>query len=245
VNAPNCEVAANSNSSNALNISGSGQMTTPCAITVGDVNVGSRLHLNKCTSPTTHAAATADPYAAIAAPSIPSGACKTVPPLPATLQPGYYCSGLTINGQATFSPGLYYVKGNLSLQGSANVTGNGVTFFVEKSGTTAISGSAVVSLSAATSGTYAGMLFFGDRAADTSHNNNISGSTSSTLTGVIYYPTQKVTFSGGSSQPNTCTQIVGDLITFSGSTNFGNNCSGTGVRDIFSADGKITTALAE
>ena len=103
-------------------------------------------------------------------------------------------------------------------------------FCVDKSGTTAISGSATATLSAPTTGTYAGILIFGDRTATTSNNNNISGSSSSTLTGVLYFPTQQITYSGGSNASTTCTQLVGDTITFSGSTSIGNSCTGTGTK---------------
>ncbi len=229
VQAPHCDVVSDSNNSDAFDLSGSARMTTPCAITVGGVNAGSGLTETTCTTPDIHAASTPDPYASVPAPSA-IGPCLTVPTLPATLPFGNYCNGLTINGTAIFSPGPYYINGNFSIQGSAHVTGGGVTFFVTSSGTTAISGSAFAQLSAPITGTYAGILIFGDRLGGTSHNNNISGSSASTLTGVLYFPTQQITYSGGSNAGSTCTQLIGDTITFSGSTTIGNTCTGTGTK---------------
>ncbi len=245
VQAPNCDVVANSNNSDALDMSGSAQLTTPCTITVGGQNTTSGLTLTSCTKPTTGAKATTDPYASLATPT-PQGSCLTVPNPSTNVLPGYYCNGLSISGSGTttFQPGFYYVQGNLAFQGSANVSGSGVTFFIQKSGTTAISGSATVNLSAPTSGTYAGILFFGDRAGNTSNNNNISGSSSSVLTGAIYYPTQQVSYTGGSSSPSNCTQIIGDTITFSGSTYLGASCSGTGVSSI-APPGSLTASLVQ
>jgi hypothetical protein len=96
-----------------------------------------------------------------------------------------------------------------------------------------------------TTGTYAGILFFGDRAGNTSNNNNISGSSSSVLVGTIYYPTQQVTYSGGSTAPSNCTHIIGDTITFSGATYLGNGCASDGVASINPPGGSTTASLVQ
>lgn len=243
VDANHCDVVSNSSSSTSIDLSGSAQVTTPCLITVGGVNAGSGLHETSCTTPDIHAQSTPDPYSSVPTPTA-SGACLTVPHLPATLQPGDYCSGLSISGTATFAAGTYYVDGNLALQAGANVTGSGVTFYVTKRGTTAISGSAIAALSAPITGTYAGIVFFGDRTGTTSNNNNFSGSSSSTITGVIYYPTQLVTFSGSSGAYSTCTEVIADKITFSGATTLGVGCTGTGV-ELFSSPGMKYASLVQ
>lgn len=233
VQAPNCTVVSDSDNSDALDMSGSAKLTTPCSVSVGGQNTTSGLTLTKCTNPTTNAPATPDPYASVPEPtSLASGTCLTLPNPPINVPQGYYCHGINVSTTATFQAGTYYVKGNLAFQGGSNVSGSNVTFFVDKSGTTAISGSATVNISAPTSGTYSGILLFGDRAGGTSNNNNISGSSSSVLTGALYYPTEEVTYSGGSSSPSACTQVVGYVITFSGSAYVGDSCSGVGVANI-------------
>ena len=243
VQAPGCDIVANSNNADALDMSGSAVVKTPCTITVGGQNTTSGLTLTSCTRPTTGATATPDPYASLANPTVP-GLCSTLPSPPTTVMPGYYCSGINISGTTTFQPGFYYVKGNLAFQGGSNVSGTGVTFFIYKSGTTAISGSATVNISAPTTGTYAGVLLFGDRNATTSNNNNISGSSSSVLQGALYYPTQQVSYTGGSNSPSNCTEVIGDDITFSGATYLGDNCAGTGVKQI-SPSGTKTASLVQ
>lgn len=234
VHAPNCDIISNSSSSNAIDMSGSAMATTPCTVSVGGQTTTSGLTLTVCTQPYTGAPVGSDPYASVAAPTISaSTACLTLPNPATNVPPGYYCHGINISGTATFQPGLFVVGGNLAFQGGSNVSGSGVTFYVQKSGTTAISGSATVSLSAPTSGTYSGILLFGDRTGTTSNNNNISGSSSSSMVGAIYYPTQRVTYSGGSSTPSgVCTQVIADTITFSGSTYLGTACAGAGVQTI-------------
>ena len=53
------------------------------------------------------------------------------------------------------------------------------------------------------------------------------------ITGVIYTPTQTVSYSGGNTTGGTgCTQIVASIIIFDGNSEFDNNCSGTGVSSI-------------
>lgn len=243
VQAPGCDIVANSDNSDALDMSGSARATTPCTITVGGQTTTSGLTLTTCTRPTTNATATPDPYASLSNPVSLGASCQTLPNPPINVPPGYYCNGINISTTATFQPGFFYVKGNLAFQGGSNVSGTGVTFFIYKSGTTAISGSATVNISAPTSGTYAGVLLFGDRNGTTANNNNISGSSASVLQGTLYYPTQQVSYTGGSNSPSNCTEIIGDTITFSGTTYVGDNCAGTGVNQIVPAGTKTASLV--
>jgi Flp pilus assembly protein TadG len=230
IEAPGCSVIANSTSNSAVNMTGSAKIRTPCLVAVGNVKVTSGLQLTKCKNPTIGAAATADPYASVPAPTA-SGPCLTVPSdSNVTLSPGHYCDGLTVNSSATFNPGVYYVDGNFAIQGSATASGTAVTFYLTGTNT-AISGSATVNFTAPPNGIYSGILFFGARTV-TNGNNAISGGTNSNLTGAIYFPTQNVTFSGGSSSGSNCTQIVAGTITVSGQADFGSSCNGDGMGNI-------------
>ena len=235
VQATHCDVISNSSSSSAIDMSGSAVLNTPCTVSVGQQVTTSGLTLTSCSKPVTGATASADPYASIPSPTLPSVGCLSVPTPPTDIGPGWYCNGMNISGTATFQGGFYYIQHNLAFQGGSNVSlvagSIGATFFIEKSGTTAISGSAVVNLKAQATGTYAGILFFGDRTANTSNNNNISGSSGSILNGALYFPTQYVTYSGGSASAS-CTQVIGDIITFSGATTVNQNCSGIGTLNI-------------
>jgi len=242
----NCDVVADSNSSSAINMSGSAQATVPCAVTVGTADTTSGLTLTKCTSVTTHAPSVADPYASVSQPT-GSGLCKTVPSNATDLYEGWYCSGLVTSwGPITFHPGTYVVTGgSLQFQAGTIASGTNVTFFVGAGYTLAVSGSATVVFSAPTTGTYAGILFFGDRTA-TSGNNSFSGSSLSSITGAVYFPTQTIVYSGSASSGAACTQLVGGIITISGSANFTHNCSGDGMNNIAVADGRTgSVRLAE
>lgn len=238
LDSPNCDIVSDSTASNAINVSGNASLTAPCVVSAGSSTQASGIHLTKCTSMTNHAAVATDPYAGVPTPSIP-GACIQLSGKPATISPGYYCKGLSVNWSAatTFDPGLYYVDGgNFSIGGQANVTGASVTFFIAKGNTVAISGGATVNFSAPTGGTYTGMVFFGDRAA-TNGNNNISGGSGAVITGAIYFPTENVTYSGASSSGSDCTQLIASTVTVSGNANFNNTCPGDGMSTISVQDG--------
>ena len=223
--ASHCDVVSDSSSNQSIDVSGGAGVTADCLIAVGTSVVNSNVTLKECTSPTNKATAVPDPFASVTQPTL-TGTCISVANRATDLYQGWYCHGLSTSwGPITIHPGLYVVSGgNLAFNAGTTATGTGVTFFVAAGETAAVSGSAVVSFSAPTTGTYAGLLFFGDRTA-TNGNNNFSGSSTSTLVGAIYFPKEEVTFSGGASN-TSCTQIVADTITISGTADFNGNCSG-------------------
>ena len=236
--AKNCDVVSDSNTSNAIDMSGSSKLSADCILSVGSVLTTSGLTLNKCTTATVHATSVPDPYLNVPAPP-ESGTCLQVANRATTLGPGWYCKGLSTSwGPITFSSGTYVVSGGgLDFNAGTTATGSGVTFWVAAGQTLAISGSATVNFSAPTSGTYAGIVFFGDRTA-TNGNNNISGSTTSTIVGAIYFPSEEITYSGGTSSGSNCTQLIGYTITISGSAYFSHTCSGDGMAAMNDVDGQ-------
>jgi Flp pilus assembly protein TadG len=87
---------------------------------------------------------------------------------------------------------------------------------------------------------YPGMLFIQDRRAETkmtgsekSVNQNIfNGGADLSLTGLLYFPSQSVTWSGNS-DTNSCTQIIANTVSFTGNTNLSNTgCAEMGVKPI-------------
>ena len=233
----NCDIVSDSASSNVISVGGAGSLTVPCAVSVGSSTMSSGVHLTKCTSMTNGASPATDPYASIPAPSVP-GACQTVSNKQTTFTPGYYCSGIHINWSAavTFQPGLYYISGgNLTVNGGANITGTGVTFYLSSGSSVSMAGGSTVSLSAPTSGTYSGIVYFGDR-SDTTSAPSFGGGSGQVITGVLYFPSQNVSYSGNSSAMSECTQVVGYTVTFSGNANFNSTCPGDGMTTVNVSD---------
>ncbi len=120
----------------------------------------------------------------------------------------------TGSGALTLGSGLYTIGGNLSLTGSGTLTGSNVTFYTLGSSTVTGSGSEV--LTAPTSGTYNGVLFY-QPPSDTS-GMSITGSGGSTIQGIVYAPGAPLTLTGSGSMTVSLDIIVDTLsVTGSGS----------------------------
>jgi len=224
-----CSVMANSVAANAVNLQGAAKLSADCVISGGGVKATSGLTMTACGSAITQAAPAADPYANVPAPT-PTGGCQPVPNN-GSLQPGRYCSGMSIKGTVTLEPGVYYLEGDLSANANANITGSGVTIYLTNGGRVKLNGSAHIDISAPTTGAYAGMLLFGDRNSS-GGTNKLLGNAASKMTGAIYFPSQKVEYQGNFSGTNGCTQVVGLLVEWTGNTTVGVDCAAQGMNPI-------------
>ncbi len=169
-----------------------------------------------------------------------------------TLSPGTYTGITIQSGaNVTMSPGTYYLDassscsnsghGNFTVQGGT-VTGNGVTVVMtnSQSGLFATTGEVnitggTVTMTAPTSGTYPNFLFIGDTRPDKLTDSyalggnvcgqcseSISGSASTTFSGIIYMANDQVSFTGNSAE-NACLSIVADEVVVSGTATL--NCT--------------------
>lgn len=171
-----------------------------------------------------------------------------------TVNPGTY-TGLSVSGSnnISFRPGLYAINGNISFNGTFDVTGSGVTFLMGKgtgSGyafTTA--GAMTATLSAATTagatgGAIPGILF----ASQSSGASGFNAASGLGFTGVIYYPNGPWAIAGATaSGSTTCAELIASTITIIGATNLATACSSYGVATFDSTPGTIsyTTALVQ
>jgi hypothetical protein len=86
-----------------------------------------------------------------------------------------------------------------------------------------LSGNSTVNFSAPTSGPLAGILFFQDRSIPSSAAvSTITGNSSSTFDGAIYFATTAVAFNGNSSV-NGYSILVADKLVIGGNATVGNN----------------------
>jgi hypothetical protein len=175
-----------------------------------------------------------DPYAGLAQPSV-SGPCLTLPSsnAEATIPPGRYCGGGILKGKKHFQAGGLYIMdgGSFKINASAEVDGAGVTFFLTNDASTDWNGTAKVTLSAPTSGTYQGVLFYGDpdNTYGSTTQNKFNGTADSLLTGALYFPNQDVQFLGNFSGTNGCMRVVSRTMKFTGNLNLNSNCSAYGI----------------
>lgn len=68
-----------------------------------------------------------------------------------------------------------------------------------------------------------GVAFYVDRNAP-ANSDAFSGGSTMSITGSIYMPSQKVSYSGGSSTNPACLQLIADTVTLSGGSSFGVVC---------------------
>ena len=228
-----CGLMSNSLSDSAVRVSGASDLTVPCIVSAGGVVEGGTINMTDCNEPVTQAPPAIDPYASLAKPEV-SGACQSFPSGSgvAVLAPGRYCGGGNIRGTLALSPGVYVVDGgNVRINASASLTGTGVTLYFTNDATIDINGSANLTLSAPTSGPYRGMLFWGDSSNSTSVI-KFNGNASSSLTGVIYFPSAETEFLGSFSGSNGCMRVAARRVKFSGSTTMNSSCDFAGILDI-------------
>ncbi|CDX40499.1 conserved hypothetical protein [Mesorhizobium sp. SOD10] len=226
-----CVVMSNSIANDAIKVQGAAGLQADCLISAGGMVLNNPV-TTVCKAPITQALPAADPFASLPAPAS-SGSCQNVNggKSTQTIQPGTYCNGMNLNGNVTLSPGVYVIQGNLKINAGAVVQGNGVTIYMAGSNTVSMNGNATVTLSAPTSGTYSGVLFYGDRTG-TAAQSTFNGTATSLLTGAIYFPRQRVNYLGNFSGQNGCTQVVADTIQWSGNSTIKQDCSSLGMKDI-------------
>jgi hypothetical protein len=226
-----CGVIIDSSNSTALIVTGGSHLNAPYIGVTGGYTVNNGSSTNP--TPSVGVAAASNPLASLPTPTV--GACTYTNinignGITTTLNPGTYC-GLTIGGGSTvtLNSGMYVLKGSgFNINGGAHVTGTGVTFynsyasgyaykpFVFDNGTT-------ISLTAPTTGSYAGILLFQDPTVVSSLRNSFAGGTNLTLTGTIYFPTTGVDFSNGANAAYTI--LVADNVNFTGGVTLNNNYS--------------------
>lgn len=218
---PSCALYGDSSGSTDLNVSGGATLNAAAIALVGNYSNTGGSHLTP--TPATGIATISDPLAYLPTPSFNTSSCVANPNLGAggtfTIGPasgGTICyNGLTIsNGAtATLRPGFYIVNGVFSLAGGASVSGSGVTIYFPPGGSVSLSNGINFTLSAPTSGTYNGILFYQSRSNTTMA--TIEGGASSTLQGVLYFPAANITFENGTST-TTYASIVSASLTFAG-----------------------------
>jgi hypothetical protein len=109
-------------------------------------------------------------------------------------------------------------SGGLTINGGVTFSGTGVTFI--STGAVSIKGGATLSLSAPTSSTYKGILFW-DTSAGSS---DFSGASSATLDGAFYFPNGTLIYTGDSSGSGY-TILAAGQIQFQGNASLGDNYS--------------------
>ena len=175
-----------------------------------------------------------DPYASYVVPSNnPCTYTNKQVTASTTLTPGTYCGGLKITNSAnvTLSPGIYYIQnGDFTIDKSANVTGNGVTFLIsgQNSNLNFIT-SGTITMSPYTNssaGQWAGILFFWDQPSTSKGSTETFSNGTMTFSGIMYFVGQALAITNNATVTVTTGSIIADMIlpdkghlTLTGTTN--------------------------
>ncbi|WP_265563516.1 Tad domain-containing protein [Sphingomicrobium arenosum] len=143
-------------------------------------------------------------------------------------------SGIDVASNTTVNlpAGVYYIDGgNVNIQGT--LTGTDVTIVLTNRNTSStatigtfdMNAQAKMTLSAPTTGTWAGMAIYQDRRAvnqPKQNPNKINGGSTGIIEGVLYFPNQGLAYNGDGTSDFVCTRIVSRRVTFSGNNTTGN-----------------------
>ncbi len=238
-----CSLAVNSSHSSALRLTGGATFTADCASIVGGIT-GSDQLITTCANPQANALPVSDPYENVDEPTSAGCDYTNYSASNETLSPGTYCKGINFSGSVTLNSGVYFIDaGTFKINSGATVTSasGGVTVFLTKQDSgpkyadVSINGNATVTMSAQTSGDYAGLLFYQDDDTPLSpaSTHTINGGSTIDLTGALYFPNGTVNYTGGATTGgNNCMQIVAQTVSFSSVASMNISCSGSGMSSL-------------
>lgn len=234
-----CGIAIDSQTASALSMSGGAQLNAQSVSVVGGTSISNGAAINPSSALRTKQPSVADPYANVTMPVLPLGCSNGTGTQYThsnsglqTVNPGVWCSGVSFANDANIllNPGVYYVDGgNFNVGGAVTMNGTGVTIILTSHtsanyATATIANGATVTLSAPTTGTTAGIVFFGDRRAPTATTTTFGGGATININGALYFPTQSLIFQNGANNPSNCTQLIAGTIQLTGGSTFQNNC---------------------
>jgi len=238
-----CGILSNSISDDSVTLGGNTEITASPIASAGQIDVSGGPTINT-SSEIEGAARGTNPYADLVVPapaSCDADHTNVAINSDTVLSPGTYCGGIRINSGAvvTLDPGEFIIdNGDLDIRGGASVSGDEITVLLTSSdgnnfGNLKYNGGSDISLSAPTSGSFSGVLFFQDPDAPSFQgantiSNKFLGGADLDVTGALYFPSQELDFSGGTDVNSSCVQLIALSVTFSGNAALGNNCDAAG-----------------
>ncbi len=242
---PTCALAANSSAVDAFEVNGSSAyIEVQTIVTVGGLDAHPTT-LNLATPAISGAVPAIDPYTDLPTnfSSLTARTCTgSGGKCSGTLQPGRYASAVTLTGDVTLAPGMYYFAGGVSVSGQTQVSGIGVTFAY--SGNVKLSGNNVSFDIRAPTGSVSnladgiqGVALYGVGATARLDVN----AADAYLDGAVYSPQGFIDI-GGNGALAGCSQVVAGAIRMHGTPSARTSCANVPLRGI-SVGGSSTSAL--
>jgi Flp pilus assembly protein TadG len=236
-----CGVATNSSSSKAVDADGSSTLQSPSVMAYGGVDSGGPIQNSRVRA---HALNQDDPLENTEPPLVPNTGCPNATINPGgeetVLQPGCYAN-MNLNGNVRLQDGEYILnKGNFVVGPHGHVTCDACTIFLTSEtaatdggsiGKVKISSDATVKMSATREGPNAGILFYQDRHAARDlpgDENRVGGGSFSTLSGLLYFPSETLYLDGNMNPDLQCTRLLAKRIVFAGRVYISKTCDGLG-----------------
>lgn len=228
---PNCGVAIDSSNASALWLDNNASINGPVH-DHGGVYTDINGHLYG--SPVeTYSSVIADPYAARTMqtpPSCTSQSGTVANNATKNFSPGHFCSGWTFGNGVTINlaAGAYYIDTKLVLGNNNVIIGTGgVTLIINGDFAVNIANGAHLTLTAPSSGAYAGIAMFGRRNGLSTVTHIFSNNAVINIFGAVYFPNQIVDFqNNGAIGTGKCTQIIGRIVYILNNVALDNHCSG-------------------
>lgn len=235
-----CGLAALSNSTNAIRVSGSPTIDVNYVMAAGGID--DWFNTNTDDVIREYMTTLSDPFKALVAPNNTAKgstyACvKSGNTTQATINPGTYTS-ISTSCNTVMNPGIYVIDtGIFTIRSQDIVTANGVLIVLRNGGSFKINGGAALNLTAMTatqlqsaglSATQAalleGMLIMEDRTTSGSNTSTLNGNSNSIINGTIYLPKSTIAFGGTARVTSRCLQITANMISIQGNVNMTNFC---------------------
>jgi len=245
VSNPLCGIAANSADSRALILNNNATVAGPVSVH-GDWSLASGATLSG--HPLIKSGPIiADPYAGVQLQNIPSCTGQSLSGDNGrifSLTAGHFCNGWNFGNNVTvnLASGTYYIDQQLTTGNYFTLSGtSGVTLVINGNYSVSFGNGSSINVTAPSSGTYAGLAFFGLRNATSTVTQTFSNQITMNIKGAVYFPNQIVEFdNNGSTTSGGCTQVIGRVVDIQNNVELDNNCSGTGVASIGSSPGQLT-----
>ncbi|RZV39964.1 MAG: hypothetical protein EX271_10390 [Acidimicrobiales bacterium] len=221
-----CAIGVNSGHAEAAEFGGSSSTIAECLSVVGGVYGAENANF-ACGTPLTNAREIEDPYEDIAAPNLDDYPTCTeevdTGDDNVSMSGGRYCKNINLKGTALLDSDSTYIFDGIDVKfigAASNMVGTGVTLVLMNGATLSnVNGGSNITISAPTAGTYQGIAIYSDPVTQTADEDvKINGGSSTSIEGLLYFPTQNLEFSGNTTGANACTVVVANTIQLTGNS---------------------------